>query len=144
MFFDNIDENLDDIIFGLSEAGKPAGRGGITRGYITMLARGDYETKLDEIEQEAKEISTPEQKIAVAKKIDGMLQKFVALRHNKGAFRRAVEDMSDAIAKVIGKKNPQTEINLRLRDAINRLSKAREKVLKKKMVDTKKEEDKEE
>ena len=132
MFFDNYDENTDDIIFTLSEAkGEEGVESKSVKRYIDLISKGGMEKAIKDIEQEVKDISTPEQKLAVARKIDPLVQKLTALRHNRGVLRKYVEKSMNVLGKILG-ANPEKEINLRLREYIRRLSVARDKLLKKK------------
>ena len=133
MFLNNEDEVADIIVFDLLYEGKESVGTKSVKAYVNMLANGNVAKKVKEIEKEVDDISTPEQKLVIAKRIDTLMKQLVVLRHGgKGFVRKYVEGAAKGLMKVLGTKNPQGEINLRLRDAIRRLSTARDKLLKKK------------
>ena len=103
--------------------------------FVRNLATGNVEEEIDELSKEVRDVHTPEQQRYVLTKIVRLLDRLVVLRHNPNALQRFVHDRASWFERMLGNKNTDKEMSVRVGEAIAHLAKLRDTLLARKWPD---------
>lgn len=103
--------------------------------FVRNLATGNVEEEIDELSKEVRDVHTPEQQRYVLTKIVRLLDRLVVLRHNPNALQQFVHDRASWFERMLGNKNTDKEMGVRVGEAIAQLAKLRDTLLARKWPD---------
>lgn len=103
--------------------------------FVRNLATGNVEEEIDELNDEVRDVHTPEQQRYVLTKIVRLLDRLVVLRHNPSALQQFVHDRASWFERILGNKNTDKEMSVRVGEAIAQLAKLRDSLLARKWPD---------